>query len=401
LVDLSSLTIKREKMASKQQMTSRQRALAALNFQPCDRVPIDLGGFQSGIHKKAYMELLNYLGKDEEIVMLDPVQQLVRPSEDILEMLHVDFRYVTAKGPKNYDGTIRQYFRNGELWHDLRDEFGVVWSMPDKQQLYMDITYHPLAEASIADIASYPFPDGSDPARFEGVREEVLRIQRETPYAVSTGIGGVVYEICWYLRGLERWFMDMMENPTFCETLLDRVLTFWLDYYTGLMSQIGDLIDVVMIGDDLAGQNGPLFPPEFYRSVVKPRQKELVQHIKSLGSPKIWYHTCGSAMEYIPDLMDNGIDILNPVQISAKGMDPDYLKRTFGKELVFWGGGIDSQNILPFVSPEEVRSHVKINMEAFKSGGGYVFNNVHNIQAGVPPENILAMYEAAYEYGAY
>jgi uroporphyrinogen decarboxylase len=401
LVDLSSLTIKREKMASKQQMTSRQRALAALNFQPCDRVPIDLGGFQSGIHKKAYMELLNYLGKDEEIVMLDPVQQLVRPSEDILEMLHVDFRYVTAKGPKNYDGTIRQYFRHGELWHDLRDEFGVVWSMPDKQQLYMDITYHPLAEASIADIASYPFPDGSDPARFEGLREEVLRIQRETPYAVSTGIGGVVYEICWYLRGLERWFMDMMENPTFCETLLDRVLTFWLDYYTGLMSQIGDLIDVVMIGDDLAGQNGPLFPPEFYRSVVKPRQKELVQHIKSLGSPKIWYHTCGSTMEYIPDLMDNGIDILNPVQISAKGMDPDYLKRTFGKELVFWGGGIDSQNILPFVSPEEVRSHVKINMEAFKSGGGYVFNNVHNIQAGVPPENILAMYEAAYEYGAY
>ncbi len=388
-------------MATSKQMTSRERVLAALNFQIPDRVPIDLGGFQSGIHKKAYMDLLRYLEMDEEIVMLDPIQQLVRPSEKVLEMLHVDFRYVTAKGPKEFDGTIRQNFRNGELWHDLRDEFGVVWSMPDKQQLYMDISHHPLAEATIEDIESYPFPDGSDPARFEGVREEVLKIQQTTPYAVSTGIGGVVYEICWYMRGLERWFMDMLENPSFCEALLDKTLKFWLDYYTGFMKEIGDIIDVVMIGDDLAGQNGPLFPPEVYRSMVKPRQKKLVQHIKSLTNSKIWYHTCGSVAEYIPDLMDNGIDILNPVQITAKDMDPGDLKNRFGEGLVFWGGGIDSQHILPFATPDKVKSDVRKNLEAFKPGGGYVFNNVHNIQAGVPPENILAMYEAAYESGEY
>ncbi len=388
-------------MASIKQMTSRERVLAALNFQTPDRVPIDLGGFQSGIHKKAYMDLLRYLGMDEEIVMLDPVQQLVRPSEKILEMLHVDFRYVTAKGPKEFDGTILQNFRNGELWHDLRDEFGVVWSMPDKQQLYMDISHHPLAEATIKDIKSYPFPDGSDPARFEGVREEVLKIQQTTPYAVSTGIGGVVYEICWYMRGLERWFMDMMENPSLCEALLDKTLKFWLDYYTGFMKEIGDIIDVVMIGDDLAGQNGPLFPPEIYRSVVKPRQKKLVQHIKCLTKSKIWYHTCGAVVEYIPDLIDNGIDILNPVQITAKDMVPGVLKKRFGEALVFWGGGIDSQHVLPFATPDKVKSDVRNNLEAFKPGGGYVFNNVHNIQAGVPPENILAMYEAAYEYGEY
>jgi len=345
--------------------------------------------------------LLRHLGRDEEIVMLDPVQQLVRPSEEVLELLKVDFRYVTAKGPEGFDGAIRQNFRKGELWHDLRDEFGVVWSMPDKQQLYMDISHHPLADATIEEIESYPFPDGSDPSRFEGVREEVLKIQETTPYAVSTGIGGVVYEICWYMRGLERWFMDMMENPSLCEALLDKVLKFWLDYFTGFMKEIGDIIDVVMIGDDLAGQNGPLFPPEFYRSVVKPRQKKLVQHIKSLTEAKIWYHTCGAAVEYIPDLMDNGIDILNPVQITARGMEPEFLKDRFGKELVFWGGGIDSQHVLPFATPMEVRSNVKANMEAFKPGGGYVFNNVHNIQAGVPPENILAMYEAACEYGSY
>ncbi len=388
-------------MAPGKQMTSRERVLAALNFRAPDRVPIDLGGFQSGIHKKAYMDLLSYLGKDEEIVMLDPVQQLVKPSEEILELLKVDVRYVTAKGPRGFDGAIRQNFRKGELWHDLKDEFGVIWSMPDKQQLYMDISYHPLAEATIEDIELYPFPDGADPSRFEGLRDEVLKIRENTPYAISTGIGGVIYEICWYMRGLERWFMDMLENPSFCEALLDKVLKYWLEYFTGFMKEIGDMVDVVMIGDDLAGQTGPLFQPEFYRSVVKPRQKKLVQHIKSLTSSKIWYHSCGSLVEYIPDLIDNGIDILNPVQITAKGMDPDFLKNSFGKELVFWGGGIDSQHVLPFVSPDEVKANVKVNMEAFKPGGGYVFNNVHNIQAGVPPENIMAMYEAAFEYGQY
>jgi uroporphyrinogen decarboxylase len=388
-------------MSTIKQMTSRERVLTSLNFQIPDRVPIDLGGFQSGIHKKAYQALLKYLGRQEDVVMLDPVQQLVRPSEEILEMLRVDFRYVTARAPESFDGTIRQNFREGELWHDLRDEFGVVWSMPDKQQLYMDISEHPLAEASLEDLKSYPFPDGSDPTRFDGLREEVLDLRENTPYALSTGIGGVVYETCWYLRGLERWFMDMMENPGFCEALLDRVLNFWMDYYSAFMQEIGDIIDVVMIGDDLAGQNGPLFQPEFYRAVVKPRQKQLVRHIKSLSPAKIWYHSCGAVLEYIPDLIDNGIDILNPVQITARDMDPAILKQRFGSKLVFWGGGIDSQHILPFVSPEEVKSHVKANMEAFKPGGAYVFNNVHNIQAGVPPENILAMYEAAYEYGAY
>ena len=382
-------------------MTSRERVIAALNFETPDRVPIDLGGFQTGIHKKAYLDLLDYLGIIEEIVILDPVQQLVRPSEQILELLKVDFRYITAKGPDGFDGSIRQNFRNGELWHDLTDEFGVVWSMPDKQQLYMDISSHPLAEATLADIGTYPFPDGSDPTRFVGLRDKAIHLRENSTYALCTGIGGVIYETCWYMRGLERWYMDMMENPTLCGALLERVLDFWLDYYAGFMMEIGDLIDVVMIGDDLAGQNGPLFPPEFYRSVVKPRQKKLVQHIKTLTDAKVWYHSCGAVAEYIPDLIHNGIDILNPVQINATGMDPQFLKERFGEDLVFWGGGIDSQHILPFVTPEEVKSSVKSNLEAFKPGGGYVFNNVHNIQSGVPPENILAMYQAAYEFGGY
>ncbi len=385
----------------KETMTSRERVWKALNHNIPDRVPIDLGGFQTGIHKKAYAELLAHLDISDEITILDPVQQLAKPCEEVLQRFNVDIRYICAHSPDSFKSGIEQNIRDGKLWHDLKDEFGVIWSMPDDQQLYMDISHHPLADAGVKDIEDYPFPDGSDSTRFTGVRQQALEMREETPYAISTGIGGVVYEICWYMRGLERWFMDMLENIDFCEALLDQTLKFWIDYYTGFMAEVGDIIDIVMVGDDLAGQYGPLFSPDFYRKVVKPRHKKLIQHIKSLTSAKIWYHTCGGCVEYIPDLIDNGIDILNPVQISAAKMDPQSLKNTFGKDIVFWGGGIDSQHILPFARPDEIREHVRKNIEIFKSGGGYVFNSVHNIQAGVPPENIVAMYDAAYEFGFY
>ena len=388
-------------MAHRETMSSRQRVLKALNHETPDRVPIDLGGFQTGIHRSAYVQLLDYLGIRDEVTILDPVQQLARPCEELLERFHVDTRYVIAHGPESFHGGIEQNTREGRLWHDLKDEFGVVWSMPDDQPLYMDISHHPLADATLADLADYPFPKGDDPTRFTGLREQAQTLRRETPYALSTGIGGVVYEICWYLRGLERWFMDMIENPAFCEALLDRTLAFWLGYYTEFLKEIGDLVDVVMIGDDIGGQSGPLFSPQFYRRVVKPRQKRLVQHIKSLTPAKIWYHTCGSVRQLIPDLLDNGIDILNPVQISAVDMDPRDLKADFGNRLTFWGGGIDTQKVLSFAGPEEVREHVRRNLEAFKPGGGYVFNSVHNIQAGVPPENIAALFAAAHQHGFY
>ena len=258
-----------ENMAKTETMTSRERVLKALNFEEPDRVPIDLGGFQTGIHKRAYEDLLNYLGLEEEIEILDPVQQLAKPSEDVLSKFHVDTRYITAHSPESFKGGIEQNEREDRLWHDLEDEFGVVWSMPDDQQLYMDISFHPLADATIDDIKDYPFPDGSDPTCFTGVREKALQMRNNTPYAISTGIFGVVYEYCWYMRGLERWFIDMMENPAFCEVLLDQTLKFWMDFSTGFMEAIGDIVDIVMIGDDLAGQKGPLFSPKFYRDNVR------------------------------------------------------------------------------------------------------------------------------------
>jgi uroporphyrinogen decarboxylase len=382
-------------------MTSRERVLAALNHQQPDRVPIDLGGNQTGIHKNAYLSLIRHLGIKDDLKIMDAVQQLAVPCEALLERLHVDTRYVRAGAAAGFKGEIVRNQRDGRGWDDLVDEFGVRWSMPEDAPYYMDITHHPMASASLRDVADYPWPKGDDPARFATIRQEALRIRQETPYALVSGISGVVYETCWYLRGLERWFCDLIEAPEFCEAMLEQTLRFWLDWFRLFLDEVGDLVDVIMIGDDLAGQNGPLISPALYRRLVKPRQQRLVQYIRSRTSAKIWYHTCGACMEFIPDLLQNGIHILNPVQVSARGMDPTALKARFGSDLVFWGGGVDAQRILPRGTPAEVDACVRANVQAFKPGGGYVFNNVHNIQGEVPPENVVAMFDAAFEAGVY
>ena len=382
-------------------LTSRERVLAALEHREPDRAPIDLGGNQTGIHKTAYKRLLDYLGWTEEIEIMDLVQQLAKPSEAVLERLRVDTRYVSAGGPEGFDGGPVKAERGGRVWHDFTDEFGVVWSMPDDNPCFFDISHSPLAGLSLDRIRDYPFPRGDDPTRFAGLRERALKIRQKTPYCVVSGISGVVYEICWYMRGFENLLVDMMERPEVVETIIERVLDFWLGWFRLFLDEVGDVVDVIMIGDDLAAQSGPVFSPSIYRSIVKPRQKRLVQYIKSRTKAKIWYHSCGSIREYIPDLLDNGVDILNPVQISARDMTPAGLKSGFGALVTFWGGGIDSQHALPYASPEEVRAEVRRNIAAFMPGGGYVFNNVHNIQADVPPENVLALFDAAFEYGVY
>jgi uroporphyrinogen decarboxylase len=382
-------------------MTPASGLLSTLSPRTPDRVPIDLGGNQTGIHKNAYRELARHLGLAESVEITDAVQQLARPSERVLERFHVDTRYVAAGPASTWKGGILRAERDGRVWHDLTDEFGVRWSMPDDQPLYMDITLHPLAKASVKEVGDYPWPKGDDPSRFSGLRERALRLREDTPYAVVSGISGVIYETCWYLRGLEQWFVDLLTAPEFCEAMLDQTLKYWLDWFRLFLDEAGDVVDVIMIGDDLAGQNGPLFDPDVYRSLVKPRQARLVAYIRSRTKAKVWYHTCGSCAVFIPDLLQNGIHILNPVQTSARDMDPIELKRRFGRELVFWGGGCDSQRVLPLGTASEVEENVRRNLEAFKPGGGYVFNSVHNIQGEVPPENIVAMFDAAYENGFY
>ncbi|HWH69971.1 MAG TPA: uroporphyrinogen decarboxylase family protein [Candidatus Sulfotelmatobacter sp.] len=388
-------------MAKKETLTPRQRVLKTLNHEVPDRVPIDLGGNQTGIHKNAYRALVQHLGIKDEVTIMDAVQQLAKPCEQLLQRFHVDTRYIAAGAPDNWKGGIVQAQRDGRNWQDLTDEFGVRWSMPEDAPYYMDITLHPLAKATLRDLKDYPWPKGDDPSRFAGLRQRALTLKHETPYAVVSGISGVVYEICWYLRGLEQWFCDLMSEPDFCEAMLDQTLKFWLDWYRLFLDEVGDVVDVIMIGDDLAGQNGPLFNPALYRRLVKPRHKQLVQYIRSRTHARIWYHTCGACTDLIPELIDNGVDVLNPVQVSARNMDPVELKRRFGRQIAFWGGGVDAQHVLPRGTPEEVAENVRHNLRALMSQGGYIFNNVHNIQGEVPPENIVALFDTAYENGFY
>ncbi len=388
-------------MPHRETMTSRERMLKALRHEIPDRIPMDLGGNQTGIHKNAYTKLVKHLGIRDELQIMDAVQQLAKPCEAVLERFHIDTRYVAAGAAASWKGGIVKAERDGHLWHDLTDEFGIRWSMPEDAPNYMDITLHPLANATLKDVKNHPWPKGDDPTRFAGLRERALQLRKDTPYAVVSGISGVVYEICWYMRGLEQWFCDMLTEPEFCEAMIEQTLKFWMDWFRLFLDEVGDVVDVIMIGDDIGGQGGPLFSPEIYRRMVKPRHKRLAQYIRSRTKAALWYHTCGGIMEYIPDLLDNGVQILNPVQISAKNMDPVELKSRFGRQMVFWGGGCDAQHILPRGTPAEVAANVRENVTALMPGGGYVFNNCHNIQGEVSPENIIALYDTAYQCGFY
>ncbi|MBN2588992.1 MAG: hypothetical protein JXA96_03945 [Sedimentisphaerales bacterium] len=371
-------------------MNSRQRVLSALNHNIPDRVPIDFGGFLSGIHWKAYLKLIDYLGIKDELIILDPAQQLAEPCEQLLQRLRADIRYIN----------LNQSFKPNTQ-NSFKDEFGIAWTFQDEQHNYMYISNPPLANSSIAEIKNYSFQDSTTQNLFTDLRKQALIKSQNSSFALSTPIGGSLLETCSNLRGIENWFIDTMESPLLCEILLDKVLKYWMDFYTDLLKEIGDIVDIVIIGDDLAGQNGPLFSLDFYRTTIKPRQQELMKHIKSLTNAKICYHTCGSCFDFIPDLIDIGIDILNPVQIGLKKMDPQKIKDEFGKHISLWGGAINAHQLLSFSNREKIRRDAKYNINIFKSNTGYIFSSTHNIQFDVPPENIVTLFDAAFEYGSY
>jgi len=377
-------------------MTSRERVQAALRHEEPDRVPLDLGGNQSGIHRGAYEALLCELGWDEEVAIVDTVQQLAQPSEAVLDRLGIDTRYIRAKGAESAPVRLAEETIRGHPYLSLTDEFGVVWSRPLPDGKYHDITHHPLAGATtVAEIEAYPWPDGGDPTRFAGLAEEAAEFRATTDQALSTGISGVVYETCWYLMGFARFYEALAIEPHLVEALLEHTLQYWLDFEAGFLGAVGPYVDVVMVGDDLAGQDGPLFSPALYRRLVKPRHAKLYELIHAKTSAKLWYHSCGAIRPLLPDLIEIGVDVINPVQVSARGMDTAELKREFGRDLVFWGGGSDTQHVLPYGTPEDVRAEVRRRKGDLAPGGGFVFTAVHNIQSDVPAANVLAMYDEA------
>ena len=383
-----------------EQLTSCQRVRRALNHEEADHIPFDLGGTGlSTIHVTAYQNLRRHL----DLPAVEPhisfiAEQLVRVDEDLAELLQTDVRPVIPGTAAGFQYVIR----DEGAYEAYTDEWGIGWHKPKNVGFYYDMYHHPLAIAnSLDDMRTYPFPDPLNDGRFLQLRSQVeAAISKGKSVALSGPCAGIAEVYSW-LRGFEQFYIDLALNPTFVAYMLDRLVEFKCAFWERALKEIGELVDVVVEADDLGGQNSPLMSPKIYRSLIQPRHKRLFSFIKAQAPVKLFYHTCGAVRVLIPDLIDAGIDILNPVQISASGMDLEALKRDFGRDLVFWGGGVDTQRILGTATVDKIREHVKQNIETLAPGGGFVFAAVHDIQANIPPENIIAMCEAWQTFGVY
>ena len=375
-------------------MNSRERLLAALNHQEPDQIPFDLGSTQvTGIHVVAYQRLRDYLGMPRvESILCDAIQQLALPDYDLIEKLGVDVRGLFPRNSHNWKIVNHDV---GDYWEYL-DEWGITHRRPKPDGLYYSMVRSPLASPSITqdDVRAYKWPLTGDPHRIAGLREQALAYRAQGEAVMIKGVLAGVFEMAQRIRGMENLLMDMASNPELAGAFLDKMVELKLAFWEMALPQLGDVIDVISEADDYGTQVSQLISPRMFRQQIKPRLKTLFARIKQLApNAKLFFHSCGNVRPLLPDFIELGVDILNPVHITATGMEPAALKRDFGKEIVFWGGGVDTQDILPHGSPQQVKDHVRKNIDALAPGGGFVFNTVHNIQADVPPENVVAMVE--------
>jgi len=369
-------------------MTHRERVIAALNHEETDRVPMDLGSTRvSGINVMAYERLKQHFGLEKETVVVDQMQNLARVDEEILEALDLDCVLLLAGAP---DRSQAQFLPDGR-W---KDEWGVIRRLQPKGYYY-ELDVSPLAgPKTLDDLETYPWPDPDDPGRTRGLAEMARRLREETDYALVGHAPGGWVHTAQYLRGFEDWYMDLALQPDFAVELMRRCRDVTLRMAANFLDAVGEYLDVVATGDDIATQNGPMMSPGMYRDLIKPLQREQFALFHEKTKAKVFYHSCGSVYKLLEDLIEIGVDILNPVQVSAADMgDTARLKREFGDRLCFWGG-IDTQRVLPRGTPDDVRAEVKRRIADLAVNGGYVLNAVHNIQPDVPLENLLALYEA-------
>jgi len=374
-------------------VNSRDRLKKALSHQEPDRVPLDLGGIVSGITRLAHRHLMEELTFDSSTdeILIDRSQQLVKPDQRILDVFQIDTRYAYLEIPPE----IWQKDTPGSLW---TDDWGIVRRFTG---LYFDMIDHPLGSIeSMADLKKFSWPDPrQDKQSYEYLQSQVKALHKSGK-AVIVNLIGSCFEFGWYLRGFEKFMMDLVLDPELACSILDIMLEYQIGQFDELLNRTGDMIDVVLCGDDLATQNSPFVSLDLYRRFIKPRQKRLYDFIKTKTNAPIFYHSCGAVASYIHELIDIGVSILNPVQVKAQGMGLPKLKKEFGKNIVFWGG-VDTQQALPFGKPAEVRDEVRRCIDELAPGGGYILAAVHNLQADVPPQNIITMFEEALRYGVY
>jgi uroporphyrinogen decarboxylase len=377
------------------EMTPRQRVLTAVSLKEPDRVPIDFGGTgATSIDLGAYNALKTHLDVDTETEFIYKRARVALPAQQILERFQVDTRRVIPK-VSHYE--VRAVDLDTEVF---KDEWGVVMRKTSIG-FYMH-EQSPFDEhSSIEDIRRHQWPDPDDPARFAGLTESARALRATTDCAIILQVPSQVYSFGVALCGTEGWFVKLIKDPAFAEALIAKGMDLQIQMVVKMLDAVGDCVDIVGCSDDFASQRAPMLSPRLYRKIVKPHQKRLFDAIKQHSEAKIWCHTSGNVVDLIPDFIEMGLDILNPVQVSAADMDDTQrLKREFGSEIAFWGA-IDTQRVLAFGTPEEVWEEVRRRIEDLAPGGGYVISSIQNIPDGTPPENVCAMFEAALEYGAY
>jgi uroporphyrinogen decarboxylase len=381
-------------------MNARERVILALDHKESDRIPIDLGAtIVSSIHRQAYVELMQYLGMEVgDLQMADYVQQLPYLDEALLERFDVDFRMVQLPAATAPDVEI---YTEGD-YYAFRDRWGSTLHMPKQGGLYYDWVDFPIEEPTMEALDNYDWPE-PDPLEVNAkLREQAKSLYENTEYALvgSAVIGGGIFEQPARTMGLENFFKALVKAPKFADRMMGKITDIYIESCVNYLEQVGEYLQVFTFWDDVNGQDGWLISPDMYRKIIKPKQRRLLETIKQNTDAKVFYHGCGAVSELIPDLIDLGFDIINPVQVSAAEMDTKKLKQEYGQDITFWGG-VDTQRVLPFGSPEDVAEEVKRRIDDLAPGGGYVFATVHNIQAFVPPENIVAAFDTALEYGTY
>ena len=414
-------------------MTSRERVLCAIAHREPDKVPIDLGGMRStGITAVAYGNLKRYLGLTAGSTdVYDVVQQLAQPEDSILDYFEADVidlgrAFLTADDDwKDFtlpDGsaakipTYAGFEPDGSGgWQVRSSDRTIIGSMPEGAY-YLSQTYFPLLDWEGQDLsaldtlpdmmarvtwAALPTAPWHKPLTGEhlaDIRRRAKRLSETTDLAIMAGFGGNLLEWGQFLRRNDRFLMDLVESPKKAEALLDRLTGNHLENLEKFLDAVEGHVQIIQMGDDLGTQLAPQISPQMYRRFFKPRHKLIFERIRRRSGLHLFLHSCGAIAPLLPDLIETGVEIINPVQTSARGMEPDTLKREFGKDLTFWGGGCDTQSLLPHGTEREIDEHVRRRFEILAPGGGFVFTQVHNIMPNVPPQNIVAMIGAAKTY---
>ena len=373
--------------------THRERMLAALDHEEPDRVPIDFGGAESTtITLTGYRRLKDHLGVTAPTRAMSVIHSVAHPAEAILTRFGVDTRNVQ---PGAYQGGIDRWIDD----NSYIDVFGVLWKRTEKDIdqhfLHKDGPFHG-GKLTVARVEDWDWPDGANTGLAAGVAARVAEIRALGDYAICLYLPGGVIHRGYAMRGFEAYLKDLYKAPEALRRLRDKLCDFWCDTAAAMIAAAGpENVDIVFFGEDLGTQEGCMFDPDnIYATYLKPHHRRMVETVKGLtgNRVKVCFHCCGSAYHFIPHLIDIGVDALNPVQVTARNMEPGRLKQEFGDRLCFWGG-INTQRVLPFGTPGEVAAETRRMIDILGKGGGYVLNSVNNIQTEVPPENIVAMFD--------